>query len=249
MIRFWLGLRTRDYVDPDWASLGRALRSRLTSFAGLLRGEAIERTFRARFGDVCLGDADIPLFIPVWDIDRNRFTYLGTTTTPQVRLATAVRAAVSLPIFVEPLRMEGHLYGDGGVVSIFPARPLAELEPPLDLVLGINCYFPKNFDGKDLTGWRDRSFAIFRASAQLRTCVSLELAREQARLLGKRLVLLHPVPYTEIAGGRFYETFLDRSRWAEFARMGHACTRAALTRDVVRQSGANPDHGVVVPAP
>ena len=228
MMRFWLSLRTRDYVDPGWRSLLRASRRRLRDFGGLLQGEAVERTFRARFGDARLGDAETPIFIPAWDVDRNRLVHLGTTTTPDVPLATAVRIAVSIPLFVEPVRVGGHLYGDGGVVTIFPARPLAALDPPLDLVIGINCYFPENFDGEDMSGWRERTFGILRATAQLRTCVSLELAREQVRLLGDRLLLLHPVPYTEIAGARFYETFLDRARWVDFARLGRTCTRDAL---------------------
>jgi NTE family protein len=230
MLRFWLSLRTREYVDPDWRSLLRASVHRFRDFAGLLRGEAIERTFRGRFGDACLGDAKVPLSLPIWDVDRNRLVHVGTTTTPDLPLATAVRLAVSIPLFFEPVRIGGHLYGDGGVVSIFPVRPLTRVEPPLDVVLGVNCYFPENFDGEDLTGWRERSFAIPRASAQLRTCVSLELAREQVRLLGDRLVLMHPVPYREIAGARFYEAFLDRSQWPGFARMGHACTRSTLER-------------------
>lgn len=230
MLRFWMSLRTRDYVDPDWRSLLRASVHRLRDFGGLLRGEAIERTFRARFGDSCLGDVKVPLSLPIWDVDRNRLVNVGTTTTPDMPLATAARLAVSIPLFFEPVRIGGHLYGDGGVVSIFPARALTRIEPPLDVILGVNCYFPENFDGEDLTGWREQRFAILRASAQLRTCVSLELAREQVRLLGDRLVLMHPVPYREIAGARFYEAFLDRSQWPRFARMGHACTRSTLER-------------------
>jgi len=230
MARFWLSMHACDYIDPGWAALARAGGRTLRGFGGLLQGHALERTFRARFGDATLGDAGIPLFVPAWDVDRNRLVHLGSIPTPDLPLATAVRIAISIPLFVEPVPVGGHLYGDGGVVSVFPTRPLAALDPALDLVLGVNCYFPENFDGEDVSGWRERSFAIFRASAQLRTCVSLELAREQVRLLGKRLVLLHPVPYTEIAGARFYESFLDRSRWLEYARMGHATTRAALER-------------------
>jgi NTE family protein len=228
MARFWLARRTRDYVDPDWRSLARAASRGFRDFGGLLRGDALERTFRERFGDASLGDALVPLFIPVWDIDRNRLIHVGTTTTPDLPLATAVRTAISIPLFVEPVRIAGHLYGDGGVVSIFPARPLTTIRPPLDVVIGVNCYFPENFDGEDLAGWRERTFGIFRATSQLRTCVSLELAREEVRLLGKRLLLLHPVPYKEIAGAKFYETFLDRSRWLDFARMGHESARTGL---------------------
>jgi NTE family protein len=240
MARFWLSVRGRDYVDPDWRALGRAALRRFRDFGGLLRGEAIEATFRARFGDLCLGDLDIPLFIPAWNTNHNRFVYFGTTTTPNMPLAKAVRVAISIPIFVEPVAHLGQLYGDGGIVSIFPARPLADFTPPLDFFFGVNCYFPEDFDGEHIGAWRERSFAILRASGQLRTCVSLELAREQVRLLGSRLELLHPVPYWEIAGARFYEQFLDRARWPEFMRMGHRSTRKALER-IGRGARARPD--------
>jgi len=187
MARFWLSLRPRDYVDPDWRALGRAALHGFRDFGGLLRGEAIERTFQERFGDLCLGDLDVPLFIPAWNTNHNRFVYFGSTNTPNMPFAKAVRVAISIPLFVEPVRHLGKLYGDGGVVSIFPARPLADFRPPLDFFFGVNCYFPENFDGEDIGAWRERSFAVLRASGQLRTCVSLELAREQVRLLAPRL--------------------------------------------------------------
>jgi NTE family protein len=228
MLRFWLSLRTRDYVDPDWRALRRAASHGLRDFGGLVRGEAVERTFRRQFGDARLGDAAIPLSFPAWDIDRNRVEHVGTITTPDLPLATAVRMSIAIPLMFEPVGMGGHLYGDGGVVTVFPVRPLVDLQPPLDVVLGLNCYFPEWFDGVDLSGWRRRTWGVFRASSQLRTCVSLELAREQMRLLGDRLLLLHPVPFTEVAGMRFYQSFLDRSRWADYARMGHACARTAI---------------------
>jgi len=228
MARFWLSLDVRDYVDPDWRALGRALLHRMRNFGGFLRGDAIEATFRRAFDAATLGEAKIPLSIIAWNVDHNRVDWLGTKTTPDLELARAVRVAISIPLFVEPVRIGKSLVGDGGVVSIFPARPVADLDPPADLVIGVNCYFPENFEGVDIGDWRPRDFAVFRASAQLRTCVSLELAREQVKLLGRKLVLLHPVPYTEIAGARFYETFLDRTKWPDFMRAGHLATRQAL---------------------
>ena len=50
------------------------------------------------------------------------------------------------------------------------------------------------------------------------------------RQLGSRLVLLEPVPYDEARGAKFYETFLDRSAWPRFMRLGYETKRAALER-------------------
>jgi hypothetical protein len=56
------------------------------------------------------------------------------------------------------------------------------------------------------------------------------LAREQAALAGDKLVLLHPVPYAEVRGAHFYETFVDRSRWPHFMRLGQSAARRALAQ-------------------
>jgi NTE family protein len=230
MAKFWLSLTSRDYLDPDWRRLVRAGLHRFSGFGGLLRGTAVERTFRRRFGRVTLAETRIPLYAVMWNVDLNRVEYFGTKSTPKLPLATAARAAISIPLFVEPVRIGRHLYGDGGVVNIFPVRPLVDFEEPLDVVIGVNCYYPENFAGEEISGWRNRSWAILRAAGQLRACIHLELAREQMQLLGSRLRLLHPVPYTEVRGAKFYESFLDRTRWPRFMRQGYRCTRALLDR-------------------
>lgn len=228
LARFWLSLPRSDYLDPDWRSLLTSSRRAFGGWAGLLRGEAVERAMRRLLGDRTLGEARIPISMPAWNIDLNRVEIFGTRTTPELPVATAVRVAIAIPIFVEPVRVGEHLYGDGGVVNIFPVRPLLDEQP--DRILGLNAYLPENFTGEDVTGWRQRSFAILRASGQLRWSGMVALAREQALLAGDKLELLHPVPYAEVRGGHFYETFVDRSRWPSFMRAGREAARVALAR-------------------
>ena len=229
MASFWLSLRSDQYLDPGWREIGRATLDRFSHFGGLLRGAALERTFGRRLHGLTLGQTRIPLYIVVWNIDENRVEYVSTKHTPDLSVARAARIAISIPLFVEPVRYRKHLYGDGGVVTIFPARPLVEFEEPLDLVIGVNCYYRENFVGHDVTGWRNHPWAILRASGQLRSAIHLELAREQMRLLGSRLKLLHPVPHTEVRGTKFYESFLDRSRWPAYMRQGYHAARRLLT--------------------
>lgn len=230
MARFWLSLRNEDYVDPDWRRLAGAGLRRLRGFGGLLRGAAVERSFRRRLGRVRLGDTPIPLYAVVWNVDENRVEYLGSATTPGLSVAAAARVAISIPIFVEPVKLRGRSYADGGIVNIFPVRPLVDHAEPLDLVLGVNCYYPRDFAGESIRGWEQRPWAVLEASGQLRSCVHLELAREQMRLLGSRLVLMHPVPYEQVRGARFYESFLDRKLWPEFMRLGYRSARETLQR-------------------
>lgn len=226
MARFWLSLRTCDYVDPSFRAFARATLHAYRGFGGLLRGEAIERTYSRRLGRLTLGQTRIPLSDVVWNIDRNEVEHLSTRTTPDFPVARAARVAISIPIMVEPVRIGSHYYGDGGIVDIFPVQPL--LEEPLDRIIGLNFYLPHDFQGDDIGHWYDESFSILRASSQLRYATYLELAREHVRQLGPRLTLLHPVPYEEVRGAKFYESFLDRSRWLSFMQRGYEVTRAAL---------------------
>jgi NTE family protein len=226
--RFWLTLPQNGYVDPDWRNLLHAGAAAFRGWGGLLSGDALEQSFRALLGDRRLGETRIPFSAVVWNIDLNRVEYIGTRFTPELPVAVAARVAISIPVFVEPVQIGSHLYGDGGVVDIFPVRPVLDEQP--DVIVGLNCYLPEGFAGEDLSGWRDRTFAILRASEQLRWSGMLALAREQARLAGERLLLLHPVPYPEVRGAQFYETFLDRSRWPSFMLAGRTTARDALLR-------------------
>jgi NTE family protein len=246
--RFWLTLPRNGYLDPDWRKLLRAGGAAFRGWGGLLSGDALEHSFRAVLGDRRLGETRIPFSAVVWNIDLNRVEYIGTRFTPELPVAVAARVGISIPIFVEPVQIGSHLYGDGGVVDIFPVRPVLEEQP--DVIVGLNCYLPEGFAGEDLSGWRDRTFAILRASEQLRWSGMLALAREQARLAGDRLLLLHPVPYAEVRGAQFYETFLDRSRWPSFMLAGRTAARDALlrrgppevTRIDARSAGSNRPH-------
>ena len=234
--RFWLGLRRRDYVDVDWGAVARSAGRAMGGWAGLLRGEALERSFRKLVGDRRLGETRIPFSMPAWNIDLNRVEMLGTRTTPDLPVVVAARTSIAIPIFVEPVQIGSHVYGDGGIIDIFPVRPVLEARP--DLVLGLNCYLPVGFEGEDVTGWRQRSFAILRASGQLRWSGMVALAREQALLAGRKLTLLHPVSYEAVRGGRFYETFVDRRRWPGFMNAGREATWDFLDRlSIVRAAG------------
>jgi NTE family protein len=224
--RFWLTLPRAGYLDPEWSALPRALLHAFREWTGLLRGEALEKSFRQWFGDRRLGETRIPFSLVVWNIDLNRVEYIGTRETPDLPVAVAARVSIAIPIFVQPVRLGGHLYADGGIVDVFPLRPVLSAKP--DVILGVNCYLPQDFAGENLSGWHEQSFAVLRASSQLRFSGMLALAREQARLAGDRLSLLHPVPYSEVRGARFYDTFLDRSRWPVFMREGLRVAREKL---------------------
>ena len=82
--QFWLGLHRQDYVDVGWGALVRSAGRAMGGWAGLIRGEALERSVRTLIGSRRLGETRIPFSMPAWNIDRNRVEIFGTRTTPDL---------------------------------------------------------------------------------------------------------------------------------------------------------------------
>lgn len=225
-----------DYVDVGWREIAGLLPTLGRGWAGIIRGDRLEAFYRRHLGDVTLGRLKVPTYAPIWNVEHNRLDYLGPRTYPDLPVARAVRMAVSLPLFIQPAAMNGLHWCDGGIVDIFPVRPVLDIEPPVDTAVALNCFYPHEFRGEDLTGWDRRPLSILSAAAQVRTSQQAELAREHlARLRSSaRTILVEPVPYWKVAGAGFYEQFLDNREWPAFMRAGHTATLAALRRRTPR---------------
>jgi len=223
-------LSPADYVDIDWRTLATLLPRLARGFGGLLHGDRLEATYRRLLGDITLAEMPIPAYAPIWNIETNRTEYLGPTTYPDMPVARAVRMAVALPLFFDPVLLDGGYWCDGGIVDIFPVHPVLDLEKPCDLVLAVNGFYPPGFQGEDQRGWRERPLSILDIAAQIRTAQQAQLARENlARLEGaSEVVLLEPVDYGVVAGLGFYMEFLDTSDWPAFMRNGRQSALRAL---------------------
>jgi predicted acylesterase/phospholipase RssA len=228
-VEFVLGWRSDEYIDPEWRQLLKVPLQMGRGFTGLVKVEALERLYHQRLGGVMVGDLPVPFYVNIWEIDHNRLLYLGSKTTPAMRLARLARASITLPIFMQPVEIDGALCGDGGIINIFPVQPLVDHHPEIDFFIGINAFYPENFDGEDHSGWQEKTFSVLRVSSQPRHGQHLEAARMQLRMIQDRCLLLHPVPYQEIKGVKFYEQFIDRSRWPEFILRGYYHARRNLT--------------------
>ena len=227
---FVLGITPADYVDVDWGRLARLVPTAARGFAGIVRGERLERSYRRLLGDMTLGELPIPAYAPVWNVEHNRTEYLGPRTHPELRVARAVRMAVSLPLFFDPVALDGGSWCDGGIVDIFPVHPVLDIEPACDLFLAVNGFYPPGFAGEDATGWRARRLSILDIASQVRTSQQAQLARENlARLrAGAEVHLLEPVSFEVVKGLGFYREFLDSARWPQYMRQGRAAAAAAL---------------------
>lgn len=219
---FTISLRPWDYVDVDWRRLAMILPSGARGFGGLLRGERLEQTYRTLLGDMRLGDMPIPAYAPIWNVEQNRVAYVGPRTYPEMTVARAVRMAVALPLFFDPVRLDGESWCDGGIVDIFPVHPVLDIEAPCDLALAVNGFYPPGFVGEDASGWRDRPWSIIDIASQVRTSQQAQLARENVTRLGAALEvhMIEPVSYEKVMGLGFYRQFLSTEDWPGFMRTG-----------------------------
>ena len=229
--RFVRGLRPADYVDPDWRRILSLLPTAGRGFGGVIRGDALERAYRRLLGDMTLGEMPVPAYAPIWSIEHNEVEYVGPTTHPDLPVARAVRHAVALPLFIEPVPLDGASWCDGGIVDIFPVHPVLDLEPACDVVVAVNGFYPPRFEGEDQTGWEGRPLSILEIASQVRTCQQVALARENLARLCREVGEVReivPVPYQEVRGLGFYRHFLDPGSWGRFMAAGRHDTLTAL---------------------
>jgi NTE family protein len=227
---FTLALRPKDYVDVDWRRLALLAPELARGFAGVVRGQRLEDTYRTLLGDMTLGELPIPAYAPIWNIEENRVEFLGPRTYPDITVARAVRMAVSLPLFIEPVELGGGYWCDGGIVDIFPVVPLLDLDRCADAVIAVNGFYPPEFAGEDARGWEHRAASIVSVASQVRTCQQAALARLNLERLRAALpvAMIEPVSYEKVRGLGFYRQFLNNSEWPQFMRAGRDAGSRAI---------------------
>ncbi len=250
MVDLSLNWQPEDYLDIQWARLPRFAISAMRGFTGLAKGDAIERLFNRQLWSMSVGETPIPIYSIVYNIDTGRLETFGSTPTPQLTIGELVRIAVALPLIVEAVRVKDHLYADGGVVDVFPAQPLIENER-LDLYIGVNTVLPARLEGEDISGWPEHRLGFMRATRQFSYAGHLELARRTTKQLGRRLILIDPVDYSELHGWGFYDLFIDRREWPRLIMQGYEHAKSVLERYArrgARKSAAARPRAVKTPA-
>ncbi len=227
---FTASMRPVDYIDVGWREIASLLPTLARGWCGILRGDKLEAFYRRHFGELTLAQLRTPTYAPVWNVEHNRLDFIGPRTHPDLPVARAVRMAVSLPLFVQPVVLGEQSWCDGGIVDIFPVRPVLDIEPAVDAAVAVNGFYPHEFGGEDVAGWDTRPLSIVAAASQVRTCQQVQLAREHLARLRRaaRTILVEPVPYWKVAGTGFYEQFIDTREWPQFMRAGREAALAAL---------------------
>ena len=227
MTDFSLSWRLEDYLDMQWAKLPRFALAALRGFTGVAKGDAIETTFRTRFGALAAGDFQIPLSAIVFDMDRGTVDYFGSRTKPELTIGRLVRIAIALPAFIEAVEVDGHLYVDGGIIDLLPTQPILE-EGGFDRVFAVNFMLPPQLEPQDITGWQTHRMGVLQASRQAEQGFHLEFARRSREALGDALTVIDAADHRLLRGPDFYDLFIDRSRWPELILGGYERTVAAL---------------------
>jgi NTE family protein len=229
MVDLSLNWQPEDYLDIQWTRLPRFVLAAMRGFTGLAKGAAIERLFNRQLWSMSVGEIPIPIYSIVYNIDSGCLETFGSKLTPKLELGELVRIAIALPLLVEAVKVGDHLYADGGVVDVFPAQPLIENEQ-LDLYIGVNTILPARLEGEDISGWPDRPLGFMRATRQFSYAGHLELARRTVKQLGRKLILIDPVDYSELHGWGFYDLFIDRREWPRLILQGYEHTKNVLER-------------------
>lgn len=229
-------MRPADYIDVGWRQMAALVPTLARGWCGILRGDKLEAFYRGHFGDLTLAQLRTPTYAPIWNVEHNRLDFVGPRTYPDMPLARAIRMAVSLPLFVQPVVLDGLAWCDGGIVDIFPVRPVLDIEPAVDIAVAVNGFYPHEFDGEDITGWETHPLSVVSAGSQVRTCQQAQLAREHLARLRRQAetLLIEPVPYQKVAGTGFYEQFLDTREWPEFMRAGREAMLSSLRQHALR---------------
>jgi NTE family protein len=227
MADFSLSWRAEDYLDIQWAKAPGFVLSALRGFTGLAKGEAIEHLFNTALLDLPVGDTAIPFTSIVYNMDLGEVDFFGSERTPELTIGQLVRIAIALPLFIESVEIDGHLYVDGGIVDVFPLGPFIE-DGGFDHVFGLNFMLPPELKPADITGWQRHPLGILNGSRQLEQGYHLEFARRSQKALGDTLTVVDPVDYSLLRGVSFYDLFLDRRRWPEIMRHGYDAMTAAL---------------------
>ena len=100
---------------------------------GMLRGEALARYVNAQVGNKLIEDMALPLGIVATDLNSGQGVLFQRGDT-----GTAVRASSAVPALFLPVRISGHEYVDGGLVSPVPVRFARQMGAELVIAVDIS---------------------------------------------------------------------------------------------------------------
>ena len=112
---------------------------------GMLRGDALARYVNGQVGAKLIEDMALPLGIVATDLNTGQGMLFQRGDT-----GTAVRASSAVPAVFLPVRISGHEYVDGGLVSPVPVRAARQMGAELVIAVDISNAPESNLAGGTL---------------------------------------------------------------------------------------------------
>ena len=112
---------------------------------GMLRGDALARYVNGQVGAKLIEDMVLPLGIVATDLNSGQAMLFQRGDT-----GTAVRASSAVPAVFLPVRISGHEYVDGGLVSPVPVRAARQMGAELVIAVDISNAPEGNLAGSTL---------------------------------------------------------------------------------------------------
>lgn len=109
----------------------------LPTTGGLLMGNKIEELVRVLTHDKCFCQTKIPFFCTATDMESGTLKVFS-----EGKLHRAVRASMCIPGVFVPVEIDGHLYGDGGLLQTIPTTVLRE--QGCDVVIAVDLSDKRN---------------------------------------------------------------------------------------------------------
>ncbi|MBD3278041.1 MAG: patatin [Candidatus Aegiribacteria sp.] len=118
----------RDFaLDLDWMDVSKISLSK----HGLLSNKKMGSRAGDFLGEVDFADASIPLRIVACDIATGEKVVFS-----EGKVSTAIMASTCIPAVFVPVKSDGRLLVDGGIVENVPISPLKEMD--LDMIIGVD---------------------------------------------------------------------------------------------------------------
>lgn len=102
---------------------------------GLIKGNKIEKIF-SKMAAPNFGATTIPLHVVTTNLNRQAGRVFSTHSDPNMSVARAVRASMSIPGVFAPVRIDGEMYVDGGVAGNYMLDIFGAGEDVIGLTFG-----------------------------------------------------------------------------------------------------------------
>lgn len=123
------------------------------SFSGLLKLDKIISIFHKYLKNDSFERLNIPLIVAATNVRNGKNEFLGSG-----ELVKSVLASCAVPVIFEPIKLNGEVYIDGGILNNLPVEPLIG---HCDIIVGSNCNpISENYEPGNMRSLMERSLLM-----------------------------------------------------------------------------------------